>query len=107
MTSQSKRPVPHTRKAALSEAAELAEALNTSEGLALAAKSLAIFSYHVAEDDSKLALFERATLLAEEATRLDATNPDAWIQLAHAMGRYAQTTGMLEAVSKGYPERGA
>ncbi len=87
------------------EAAELAEALKTSEGLALAAKSLAIFGYHVAEDDSKLVLFDRAVLLAKDATRLDATNPDAWVQLAHAMGRYAQTIGMLEAAGTGYPKR--
>ncbi len=87
------------------EAAELAESIKTSEGLALAAKSLAIFGYHVAEDDSKLVLFDRAALLAEEATRLDADNPDAWVQLAHAMGRYAQTIGMLEAAGTGYPKR--
>ena len=87
------------------EAAELAEVLETSEGYALAAKSLAVYTYHIAEDGRKQTLFDRATLLAEEAVRLDATNPHAHIQLAHVMGRYAQTVGKLEAVSKGYPKR--
>ncbi len=87
------------------EAAELAEALKTSAGFALAAKSLAIFGYHIADGDRKPALFDRAALLAEEATRRDADNPDAWIQLAHALGRYAQTIGMLEAAGTGYPKR--
>ena len=87
------------------EAAELAEALETSEGYALAAKSLAVYTYHIAEDGKKQTLFDRAVLLAEEAIRLDATNPNAHIQLAHVMGRYAQTVGTLEAVSKGYPKR--
>ncbi len=84
------------------EAAELAESLDTSAGLALAAKSLATFGYHIAEDDHKLALFDRAALLAEESTRLDTDNPDAWVQLAHAKGRYAQAIGIFEAAGKGY-----
>ena len=87
------------------EAARLGEALNTSEGYALAASSLAIFGYHIAEDDKKQALFDRATQLAQEAIRLDATNPDAHFQLAHAMGRHAQTIRILEAVGEEYPEK--
>ena len=87
------------------EAAELAEPLGTSEGYALAARSLAIHGYHVAKDDEKHALFERATRLAEEAVRLDPRNPDAYLQLAHALGRHTQTIALSEALSQRYPEK--
>ncbi len=84
------------------EAADLARALNTSEGYALAANSLAIYGYHVAPDDEKAALFEQAVKFSREAIRLDPANPEAHLQLAHAMGRRAQVTGVLEALRKGY-----
>ena len=75
------------------EAARLGEALGTSDGYALAAESLAIHGYYVAGEPEKEALFERAMGLAEEAIRLDPANPEARLQSAHAMGRYAQTIG--------------
>ena len=87
------------------KAAELAEPLETSEGYTLAARSLAIHGYHFAKDDEKQALFERATKLAREAVRLDPQNPDAHLQLAHALGRYTQTVDLSEAFSKGYPKQ--
>ena len=86
------------------DAAELAASLETSEGYALAAKSLTIHSYHIAQDNEKRALFDRATLLAREAIRLDPVNPEAHLELAHAMGRQAQTLGVLKAVNEGYAE---
>ena len=86
------------------EAAELAEALETSEGYALAAEALAIHSYYIAEDGEKQALYERAMQLAQEAIRSDPANPEAHLQSAHTMGRHGQTIGALKAVSKGYAE---
>ena len=87
------------------EAAELAVAVGTSEGFALAAGALAIHSYYIAEDDAKPALLEQAMRLAQEAVRLDTNNPEAHLQSAHAMGRYAQTIGLLKAFSQGYAGR--
>ena len=87
------------------EASRLAEALNTSDGYALDAESLAIYGYYIAEEPEKEALFNRATVLAEEAIRLDAANPEAHVQSAHAMGRHAQAIGMMKALGKGYVEK--
>ena len=84
------------------EAADLAQGLDTSEGYALAADSLAIYSYYVAPDSEKEGLFRRATELAHQAIRLDATNPEAHLQLAHAMGRHAQVIGILEVLNESY-----
>ena len=84
------------------EAAKLAEEAGTSAGYALAAESLAIYGYYVAREPEKEALFERAMGLAEEAVRLDPANPEARLQSAHAMGRYAQTIGAVRALAKGY-----
>ena len=87
------------------EAAEVAEALGTSEGFALASKSVAIQAYYISPDDEKDALFERALALAQEAIRSDPDDPQAHIQLSHVMGRHGQTIGVLESASKGYADR--
>ena len=84
------------------EAARLAEGLETSAGYALATESLAIHGYYVATDPEKEALFKRAMGLADEAVRLDPANPQAHLQSAHAMGRYAQTVGAVKAIAQGY-----
>ena len=84
------------------EAADLARGLDTSEGYALAANSLAIYGYYIAPDSEKEGLFRRATELARQAIRLDAANPEAHLQLAHAMGRHAQVIGILEVLNEGH-----
>ena len=84
------------------EAADLARVLDTSEGYALAADSLAIYGYYLARDSEKADLFRRAVELAREAIRLDPANPEAQLQLAHALGRRAQVTGVLQALKEGY-----
>ena len=84
------------------EAADLARVPGTSEGYALAADSLAIHGYYIAPEGEKAAFFRRAEELAREAVRLDAANPQAHLQLAHAMGRQAQVAGALEALKEGY-----
>ena len=87
------------------EAARLGEGLGTSAGHALAAESLTIHGYYVATEPEKKALFERAMRLAEEAIRLDPANPEAHLQSAHAMGRYAQTIGAVKALGQGYAKK--
>lgn len=84
------------------EAADLARVIGTSEGYALAADSLAIHGYYIALEGEKAALFGRAEELAREAIQLDAANPQAHLQLAHAMGRQAQVSGTLKALKEGY-----
>ena len=89
------------------EAANLAQGLATSEGYALAADSLAIYGSYIVPDSDKADLFRRATELAREAIRLDAANPEAHLQLAHAMGRRAQAIGVLEALNEGLRQSSA
>ena len=78
------------------EAAEIGEAVNTSEGFALAAEALAIHGYYLAGEESRADLFSRAMQLAQESIRSDAENPQAHLQSAHAMGRYTQAIGTLK-----------
>ena len=84
------------------EAADLAEVLDTSEGYAFAANSLAIHGYYLAPDNEKESAFRRAVELARKAIRLDTVNPEAHLQLAHALGRRAQVIGILTALKEGY-----
>ena len=87
------------------EAAELAAALETSEGYALAAEWLAAYGYLIAAADDQPALFERAVVAAEEAIRLDPDNPAAHFQSAHAIGRSGEIVGVMEALNQGYARR--
>ncbi len=85
------------------EAADLAQAVGTSAGYALATDCVAKHGFHLAADDEKEALYERAMRLAEEAVRLDADNPEAYLQTAHALGRYSEGLGPMKALRGGYP----
>ena len=87
------------------EAAELGEALGTSEGYALAAESLAIHGYYIAGEDEQPELFARAIRAADEAIRLDPDSPEAHFQSAHAIGREAQTVSVMEALNRRYARR--
>lgn len=87
------------------EAVEIAEALGTSDGYALATKSLAIHGYYIAAEEEKQGLFERAMALGEMAVEADPSNPEAHYQSAHALGRYSQTIGAMTALRRGYGGR--
>lgn len=87
------------------EAADLAEALGTSDGYALGARSLAVYVHYVADEDEWDDVVERAIQLGEEAMRADSTNAQAHYQTAHALGRYAQGIGTLTALRQGLAGR--
>ena len=87
------------------EAADLAEALGSSEGYALAAESLAVYGHYVATEDDRIGVLKRAMQLGEEAVRADSTNPEAYYQSAHAVGRYAQNIGTIRALRRGLAGR--
>ena len=84
------------------EAADLGEALGTSEGLALATDALAVYGHYVAADADKLPILERARRLADEALALDPASAEARFQFAHAMARYAQSIGPTKALRQGF-----
>ena len=83
------------------EAAELAEALGTSEGYALAAQSLTVYAYFEATEEEWEEVVERAMRMGEEAVEADPNNPDAHYQSAHAVGRYAQGMSAWTALRQG------
>ena len=84
------------------EAADMAESLGTSEGCALAADALAVHGHYIAADADKQPLLERARSLADKAVTLDETSAEARFQVAHAMGRYAQSIGPTKALRQGF-----
>ena len=83
------------------QAADLGEALATSEGYTLAAQSLAVYAHFEAADEDWSEVIERAMRMGEEAVRADPINPEAHCQFAHAVGRYAQRVGTTTALRKG------
>lgn len=83
------------------EAADIAEALGTSEAYALAAKSLAVYAHYEAADEEFDEVIERAMRMGEEAVAADPGNAEAHYQSAHAVGRYAQRVGAWTALRQG------
>ncbi len=84
------------------EAADLGESLGTSEGHALAADALAVHGHYIAADDDKQPILERARSMADKAVELDGSSAEALFQVAHAMGRYAQSIGPTKALRQGF-----
>ena len=82
------------------EAARIGESLGTSEGFALSAKSLSVHAHYIAKEGEKKELLERAVGMAEKAVLSGPGNADAHMQLARAVGRRAQTVGMLKAAGE-------
>ena len=87
------------------EAADLGEALATSDGYALAARALAVHAHFEAADDERDAILDRAVRMGDEAVRADSTNAEAHQQAAHALGRYSQNIGSLTALRQGVATR--
>ncbi len=83
------------------EAAELGEALGTSDGYALAARSLAVYAHYEASEEEWDEIIDRAMKMGDEAVSADSTNPEAYYQSVHAVGRYAKRAGTITALRKG------
>ncbi len=83
------------------EAADMGEGLGTSDGYALAAKSMAVYAHYEASDEEFSEAIERAIRMGEEAIAADPNNPDAHYESAHAVGRYAQRVGAFTALREG------
>ena len=83
------------------EAADIGEALGTSEGYTLAAKSLAIYAHYEASEGEFRDVVDRAMRMGEEAIGADPNNAEAHYQSAHAVGRYAQRVGAFTALREG------
>jgi len=83
------------------EAADIGEALGTSDGYALAAKSLAVYAHYEASEEEFREVVDRAMRMGEEAIGADPNNAEAHYQSAHAVGRYAQRVGAFTALREG------
>ncbi|MYA63891.1 MAG: hypothetical protein F4139_00040 [Gemmatimonadetes bacterium] len=83
------------------EAANLGEALGTSDGYALAAQSLAVYAHYEASEEEWDEVIERAMQMGDEAVRADSTNAEAYYQSVHAVGRFAKRAGTITALRKG------
>ncbi len=84
------------------EAAEMGEAVGTSESYTLAAKSLTIHGQYISADEEKKALFERAIELADNAVRLNPENSAAYLELTRALGQHSFQISKLQAIKDSY-----
>jgi len=87
------------------EAIEMAEAEGSDEGLALATQIICYYGRFLAPEDERKALFARAMEMADAAIALAPESAGPHLQSAHAMGRYSQELGLVEAMSEGFAGR--
>jgi tetratricopeptide (TPR) repeat protein len=87
------------------DAAKLAKKEGSGEGYALAAQITCYYGRFLASDENKEKLFTQAMKLAEKGVELAPKSSFAHLQVAHAMGRYSQTVGILEALTEGYADQ--
>ena len=87
------------------EAADIGEALGTSDGYVVATKSLAVYAHYEASEEEFSAVVERAMRMGEMAVAADPANADAHYESAHAVGRYAQRVGAFTALRQGLAGR--
>ena len=86
-------------------AADIGEAVGTSDSFALAARALGVYGNFLAPESRRIAILERAIELAESAVTADSLNPEAYYQSAHVVGRYAENTGKMKALREGLAGR--
>ena len=87
------------------EAADSGEALGTASGHALAAEALATYAHYLAEEEEKEPLLQLAMRAAESAIELDPANAEAYLQSAHATGRYSQLFSPMKSMREGHPKK--
>ena len=87
------------------EAAQMAEAVGTSDGYALASKSLTIYGRFIAGGDEKRLLFEQAIELANRAIQADSNNAGAYLELVRAIGQHSNHISKVTALKENYAKK--
>ena len=87
------------------EAAQMAEAVGTSEGYALASKSLTIYGRYIAGNDEKRLLFEQAIELANKAIHANPNNAEAYLELVRAIGQHSNHISKVTALKENYAKK--
>ncbi len=86
-------------------AADIGEKLNSSEGFALASKSLNIHLQYIVGEKGNEAMIERSMKLAQKAIETDPGNAEAYLRLTQAIGLHVKTLSRLEKASGGYAKK--
>ena len=84
------------------EAAEHAAAAGSADGLVLAAWAHRVHGSYLAAPEEQKEHFEQAMQLSEAAIELAPDDPRTHVESSSAIGRYAQTIGIGEALTGGY-----
>ncbi|MDP6588305.1 MAG: hypothetical protein QF666_02535 [Alphaproteobacteria bacterium] len=86
-------------------AADKARAQGSADGLALATQITCYYGRYLAPEEERLGLYEGAIEMAAAALELAPDNAFVRVQNAHALGRYSQAIGVVEAISEGLAGR--
>ncbi len=84
------------------EAAKLAEARNTAEGLAFAARATLMHAGYMAEGEEALDELKKGEALARQAVAKDPEDVEGLLDLVVALGYLSREEGMMRAHEDGY-----
>ncbi|MDE0693798.1 MAG: hypothetical protein OXI55_16355 [Gammaproteobacteria bacterium] len=84
------------------EAAEQAASVGSADGLVLAAGALRVHGSYLAPAEEQKEYFQQAMEHAQAAVEMAPDDPRTHVESSSAIGRYAQTIGIGEALTGGY-----
>ncbi|MBL26446.1 MAG: hypothetical protein CMM50_02685 [Rhodospirillaceae bacterium] len=86
-------------------AAEEGTGLDSAEGEVIAARALTYYGRFLAPEAERETILKQAIGHAERAVAIAPDSAEAYVELAHASGRYARQIGVLAAMNEGFAER--
>ncbi len=87
------------------QAIETTNKIKTVESLILKSRILSIYTNFYLHGKKSEESFLVAYQTAKKAIEMDPTNDEAYVEAAHALGRYGQKIGIMSAITKGIADR--
>ncbi|MBJ56990.1 MAG: hypothetical protein CMP24_01955 [Rickettsiales bacterium] len=87
------------------QAMELCKNINSNEALILQSRILSIHAFFFKKDAEAKNSYLEAYKIAKKVINNDDKISEAYVEAAHALGRYGQEIGIISAISKGIAEK--
>ncbi len=84
---------------------KIAESIDSIEAKIFLSRITSIYTHFYQKNEIAKENYLKAYNIAKEAMLIDSQNPEAYVEAAHALGRYGQEIGIMAAISEGIADR--
>ncbi len=84
---------------------DLASEINSTEAKIFKARAMSIYANFYLEGKKARAYYNKAYELSINTIKRAPDNDEAYVEAAHALGRYSQSVGVMKAISQGHAEK--